>query len=81
MAKATEKLGKFITVRKDGKGDFKSIQAAIDAALPNSLIEVGDSGVYDGRIRVKDDLSIRAAKEQWPIITYTGPKRRCFEFR
>ncbi len=30
--KATANLGRRITVRQDGKGDFTTIQAAIDAA-------------------------------------------------
>jgi len=46
MAKAAEDHGKLITVRKDGKSHFKSIQAAVDAAPPNSLIEIQDNGPY-----------------------------------
>ena len=37
LEKAIANLGKRLTVRLDGKGDFKSIQAAIDAAEPKHL--------------------------------------------
>ena len=34
LARAVSNLGKIITVRLDGKGDFKSIHAVLDAAPP-----------------------------------------------
>jgi len=69
MAKAVAKLGKFLTVRQDGKGDFKSIQAAIDAAPPNSLIEIGDSGLYEEALNItKAGLTLRGHRSSWPVI-------------
>jgi len=78
MAKTVAKLGKFITVRKDGKGDFKSIQAAIDAAPPNSLIEIQDNGSYNEKIVIakeKEGLTLRGGSGCWPIITSRKPRR------
>ncbi len=69
---AVANLGKKFTVRLDGKGDFKSIQAAIDAAPPNSLIEVGDDGPYTEPLHLgkeKEGLTLRAAKGCWPVVT------------
>jgi len=71
MAKAVEGLGKFLTVRKDGKGDFKSIQAAIDAAPAGSLIEIIGEGPYNEQIAIathKEGLTIRGRKGSWPKI-------------
>jgi serine/threonine protein kinase len=45
MEAATANLGKFIVVRQDGKGDFTKIQAAINAAPPRSVIEMGATGL------------------------------------
>ncbi|MBC7352971.1 MAG: protein kinase, partial [Thermogutta sp.] len=73
LEKATAHLGRRITVRQDGKGDFTSIQAAIDAAEPNSLIEIQDSGPYRESLGiVKDGLHIRGGKQAWPILTSEG---------
>jgi hypothetical protein len=69
MLKATETLGRFITVRQDGKGDFKTIQAAIDAAPPNSLIEVRDRGPYYEAVCIaKAGLRLRGARHVFPLI-------------
>jgi len=79
MAKAVGKLGKFITVRKDGRGDFKSIQAAIDAAPPNSLIEIQDDGPYREALllpKEKERLTLRGQKGCWPTITSSGQRTR-----
>jgi len=70
MAKAVAKLGKFLTVRQDGKGDFKSIQAAIDAAPPNSLIEIQDNGVYNEHVVIhRQGVVLRGKRGRWPVIT------------
>ena len=82
MAKAVEKLGKFLTVRKDGKGDFKTIQAAVGAAPPNSLIEIQDNGPYSEVIsapKEKEGLSLRGGNGCWPIIT-SGPSTEKFTY-
>ena len=77
LERAIENLGQFITVRQDGKeGSFTTIQAAIDAAPPNSLIEIQDEGSYQGPIVVpqaKAGLSIRGQKGSWPIVRMSEP--------
>ena len=74
MEKAVADLGRFITVRQEGKGEFTSIQAAIDAAPPHSLIEIQDNGPYNEKIRTSTDgLTIRGKTGFWPIITSSGP--------
>lgn len=73
MEKAVADLGRFITVRQDGNGDFTSIQAAIDAVPPNSLIEIQDDGPYNEKIGIsKEGLTLRGMKGSWPVITSTG---------
>ncbi len=65
-------LGARTIVRLDGRGDFKSIQAAIDAAGPNGLIEIQDNGPYAEYLlvpREKTGLEIRGAQGCWPVIT------------
>jgi len=76
--KATANLGKRLTVRKDGKGDFTSIQAAIDAAPARSLVEIEDSVVYDEKIYIaedKTDLILRGKRGAWPMIISMPPKQ------
>ncbi|MFC1596432.1 protein kinase [Planctomycetota bacterium] len=75
MEEAVAELGQFITVRQDGQGDFTTIQAAIDAAPPNSLIEIQDSGPYNEKIVVgptRERLTVRGGRGCWPIITSVG---------
>jgi hypothetical protein len=73
MAESVSKLGKFLTVRKDGKGDFTSIQAAIDGAPPNSLIEIQDAGPYDEHVVIpKEGITLRGTKRLWPVIRPLG---------
>ncbi len=67
---AVADLGKVFSVRQDGKGDFKTIQTAIDAAPPNSLVEIEDNGLYREQILInKAGLTLRGGKRNWPIIT------------
>jgi hypothetical protein len=74
MAQSVAALGRLITVRQDGKGDFTSSQAAIDAAPPNSLIEIQDNGPYNEKISIgQEGLTIRGKPGCWPIITSVGP--------
>ncbi|NQT36895.1 MAG: hypothetical protein HQ581_05375, partial [Planctomycetes bacterium] len=78
MEAAVANLGQFITVRLDGKGDHKSIQQAIDAALPNSLIEIQDDGPYNEKIVVgpeKAGLTLRGETDCWPVITSAGSRK------
>jgi tetratricopeptide (TPR) repeat protein len=73
LEKSVADLGQMFTVRQDGKGDFKSIQEAIDAAPPNSLIEIQDNGPYKEVIMLnKPGTTLRGKKENWPIITSAG---------
>ena len=46
LEQAVADVGRKLTVRLKGKADHNSIQAAIDAAPPNSLIEIADNGPY-----------------------------------
>ena len=72
MEKAVADVPTPITVRLDGKGDFKSIQAAIDAAPSRSLIEIEDDGPYHEKLLIPKDkygLRLRGKKGCWPVIT------------
>ena len=74
MEKAVADLGEFITVRQDGQGNFTTIQAAINAAPPNSLIEIQDNGPYNEKIDIRQEgLTVRGKTGCWPIITSVGP--------
>jgi len=67
-----------ITVRLDGNADYTSIQAAIDAAPPQSLIEIGDDGPYHEKILIPKDkyeIRLRGKKGRWPVITSQGLPR------
>jgi serine/threonine protein kinase len=75
MQNAVADLGQFITVRQDGKGDFKLIQAAIDSAPPKSVIEIQDNGPYNEKLVIpasKAGLTLRGKEGFWPIITSVG---------
>ena len=72
MEKAVAKVPKAITVRLDGKGDYKSIQAAIDAARSRNLIEIEDNGPYNEKLLIPKDkyeLRLRGKKGCGPVIT------------
>jgi len=75
LEEAVAQLGQFLTVRQDGQGDFTSIQASIDAAPPDSLIEIQDNGPYNEKIVIpegKRGMTIRGRKSCWPTITSVG---------
>ena len=77
MEKAVADLGSIITVRQGGHGGFRSIQAAINKAPPNSLIEIQDAGPYNEEVKIpreKQGLTIRGKKGCWPIITAGGDR-------
>jgi serine/threonine protein kinase len=77
MEQAVAGLGRFITVRLDGKGDFQSIQEAIDDAPPKSLIEIQDFGPYNEKLVIPEDrreLTLRGKEGCFPIITSVGPR-------
>jgi len=76
MQQAVAVLGKVLSVGSDGKADFKSVQEAIHAAGPRSLIEIQDSGPYNEAIHIppeKTGLVIRGKNGCWPVITSLGP--------
>jgi len=71
LAKAVANLGKRLTVRLDGKGDFKNIQEAINAAPPKTLIEIQDNGPYQEMLSIpasQGGITLRGKKGAWPII-------------
>jgi serine/threonine protein kinase len=77
LLEKTRTVGKVITVRKDGKGDFKAVQDAINAAPPNSLIEIQDNGPYNEFLVIpaqKQGIGLRGKKGFWPLITSAGLK-------
>jgi hypothetical protein len=45
-----------LTVAQDGKGQFKTIQAALDALKPGQAVKVLDKGPYRERLRPRGDL-------------------------
>jgi len=78
MEMAVVGLGKRLRVRQDGTGDFRSIQEAIDAAEPGTLVEIQDSGTYNEKVEIhatKSGLTLRGARGCWPVITSLGPTR------
>ncbi|HOM17710.1 MAG TPA: hypothetical protein PLQ00_10295, partial [Thermoguttaceae bacterium] len=71
LEKATANLGPRLTVAIKGKADFRSIQAAIDAARGGELIEIQDNGPYQEYLvipQVKNGLTIRGKRGRWPIL-------------
>jgi hypothetical protein len=79
LTEAVKDLGQRLVVRQDGKGDYVGVQAAIDAAEPNSLIEIRDNGPYEEKILIpkgKVGLSLRGAEGSWPIILWSGKRQQ-----
>jgi hypothetical protein len=77
MERAMAGLGRLIRVARDGKADARGLQEAIDAAPPNSMIEIDDDGPYSELLMVpseKDGLTIRGRKGRLPTLTTAGAK-------
>jgi len=58
-------------VRKDGKGDFKTLRRALDSVPNGSLIEIADDGVYQDYSLIyltKDDITLRGTEGKSPTI-------------
>jgi hypothetical protein len=75
LEQAVAELGPLVTVRQDGKGDFTSIQAAINATEPKTLIEVQDDGYYSEKLLVpkgKTGVTVRGKRGSWPVVTSQG---------
>jgi hypothetical protein len=78
LEQSTATLGRIITVRQDGKGDFTSIQAAIAAAEPKSVIQIEDDGPYNEKIDIpaeKKGVRIRGKRGFWPLISSWGAEK------
>lgn len=64
------------TVSKDGRGVFATIQAAINRAGPNDIVEILDAAVYSEQVTIdstKYGLTLRSANPsstQKPVIRY-----------
>ncbi|NUQ63089.1 MAG: hypothetical protein HUU20_11485 [Pirellulales bacterium] len=78
LSKAVADLGKRFIVRLDGQGDFTSIRAAVDAAPPQSMVEIQDNGPYNEAFTIPDSktgLRLRGRKGSWPVITSLGQEK------
>ena len=63
-------------MRQDGKADFTTVQAALDAAAPNDFVEIQDPGPYNEKLQIgKEGVTLRGKKGAWPVITSTGKTR------
>jgi hypothetical protein len=77
MEKITGRLGRALTVRLDGKGGYRTIQSAIEAAPPYSVIEIQDNGPYYETIHVRPEtpgVTIRGRKDCFPVVMTGGPR-------
>ena len=80
MVDAVKDLGKMLTVAKSAPADFRTLTEAIEAAPPNSLIEILDSQHYPEGLVIpanKPGLTIRARERCWPILTSNGANPKC----
>ena len=77
LKELTANLGPRLTVALTGKADFRSIQAAIDAAKGGELIEILDNGPYNEYLTIpegKTGLTVRGKRGCWPVVTSLVPK-------
>ena len=66
-----------ITVSQTGKADYKTVQAAIDAAPPKSRIEILDRGPYNEPIVIakeKAGLTLSGGKGVYAVLASVGAK-------
>jgi len=66
---------KLVTVSKSGKAKHKTIQAAIKAAPPKSVIQIMDGATYEEELIIPEDkegLVIRGKHGSWPVIKTTA---------
>jgi hypothetical protein len=76
MDKAVAKLGRRITVRLDGKGHFRSIQAAVKSANVGDLVEIEDNGPYSESVVIsseKSGITLRGKRGAWPLLISMEP--------
>jgi len=75
LAKKVADLGPLIRVRKDGKGDAKTIQEAVKNAAGNATIQIEEIGPWTEQIVVpadKDALTICGKRGLMPVLTTVG---------
>ncbi|CAI5533372.1 unnamed protein product [Closterium sp. Naga37s-1] len=68
-----------VVVAADGSGDYKSIQAAVDAAGPGSTIRI-KAGVYKEQIQVSTDrITMIGAGMDQTVIVYDASQTRGYD--
>jgi serine/threonine protein kinase len=75
LEEAVAGVGPLLRVRKDGQGDSKTIQEAIDKAPRNAVIQIEEIGPWNELIVVpaaKEGLTICGKKGILPVITTAG---------
>ena len=75
LAKAVADLGPLVIVRKDGKGDAKTIQEAVKMAAGNATIRIEEAGPWSEQITIpteKDSLTICGKRGVLPVLTTAG---------
>ena len=77
LEKAVADLGPLVRVRKDGKGDAKTIQEAVNGAPPKAVIQLEEVGPWSEQVLVpaaKAGLTIRGKRGPLPVITTAGAR-------
>jgi serine/threonine protein kinase len=70
---------KILTVSRDGRGQFKTIQAALDAVQPGQAVEVLDRGPYRETLLVAELKDAGLVSRAGTVIEPAGKRRACFE--
>jgi len=76
LAESVADVGKKLVVSPDGKGDYRTIQEAIDAAPPKSVIEIRSNGPFYEKLAIPADhphLVLRGGEGFWPQVSSGGP--------
>lgn len=68
-----------LTVSQDGKGRFKTIQAALDALQPGQAVEVLDRGPYRETLYVADLRHAALVSRTGTVIEFTGERKPTWE--
>ncbi len=70
LGAAVSPIKGLISVRKDGKGDFKRIVPALMVSEPKDVIEIQDSSVYREILNLASfpNRTIRAKKGEHPTL-------------
>ncbi len=75
LEKAVADLGPLLRVRRDGKGDAKTVQEAVNKAAANATIQIEEAGSWSEQIVIpaeKGRLTICGKKGLLPVITSAG---------